>query len=810
MNTLLQDIRYALRGFLRQPGLTLVAVLSLGFGIGATATVFTWLEGTVLNPLPAIPDWQRVVVAHTRAPEGGLWSASWPEVTDWRAGVQSADLAGWEIVQVGLRDGTESAERAWGQIVSGNYFEVLQVGAALGRVLGPEDEARRLPVAVLGHRYWRQRFRGDSSVVGRAISLNGAAFTIVGVAPERFVGNYIGLDLNLYLPITTLPLLRRDGGSVLEDRQQRMFEVIGRLRPGLSMAQATAELDAVARRSATAAGMAQPLGALLRWHGSIDAPGALRPLFGALLAVAGLVLLIACANVANLLLARAMARRREIAVRLAVGASRRRLIRQLLTESLALAALAGTLGVVLSFWGRDAFMAVLPAVPYPIGLDFHLDGSVVVFATAVTALTAMAFGLVPAVQASRPDLVPTLKDEIGEGIQGRGRLQGALVVVQVALALVTLVTAGLFVRSLRHVQSQDSGMANTDHILVVGTDLSLTGIKGDSLSVSVVRRLLERVRALPGVEAAAIARAIPLGASALNSSVVQIEGYAPRPTESMTISHNVVSDDYFRTSGIALLDGRTFGDADLAGNAPVVVVNEAFARRFFGDRSPLGARLTLAGSDPLSVVGVVATSKYNDYTEDPLPLVFRPYSARSAPAGFTLHVLTTRDPMALAAGVRSAFAEVSADLPFLEARYMAEATSIPYFPQKVGATMLAAVGVLALLLATVGIYATVAYGVSRRVREIGVRIALGAARRDVVKLVVGRGMQLTGLGLVIGLAGAVLVGFAVRSQLLGVSPYDPVTFAGVGLLLAAVALAACLLPARRAARVDPMVALRSE
>ncbi len=810
METFFQDLRFGLRGLRKNPGLTLVAALSLGLGIGAATTIFTWLNSFVINPLPAVPAWNRLVVAHTRAPEGGTWSVSLPDFRDWRAGARTVDLAAWDMMQLGLRDGTEPTERAWGMLVSGNYFEALQVRAMLGRLLRIEDEQRGEPVVVLGHGYWQRRFAGDSSVIGRSITLNGSAFTIVGVAAPRFGGTYVGLRVHLFVPMTTMPLLTPDGTQYLQDRQRRAFDVVGRLKPGATLAQAAAEIDPLARRAGTAGGLAQPLGAVVQLHRDVDAPGAMRPLFIALLAVAGLVLLIACANVANLLLAQAMARRREVAVRVAVGASRSRLIRQLLTESLALAALAGALGLAMAFWGRDALQMLLPAVPFPVGFDVNLDGRVLLFAILVTAATAMAFGLVPALQASRPDLVRTLKDEIGEGTGGRGRLQAALVVVQVALSLVTLVSAGLFVRSLGAVRSVDTGMSGLDRVLLVGTDLRLTGFTSDSVHVSVVRGLLERVRALPGVEAASVARTVVLGPAPLITTATRVEGYVPRPDEDMNVSYNVVTGDYLRTTGIRLIEGRGISDADLDDNAPAVVVNEAFVRRFLAGRTAIGARINVGGDEWLSVVGVVATSKINSYTEDPVPLVFRAYSPRFAPPSFTLHVRAAGDPMALSPAIRRVFAEVSADLPFLDPRNMAEYTSIPYWAQKVGAIMLSAVGMLALLLAAIGIYATMTYTVGRRVREIGVRLALGAGRSEVVRLVLGRSMRLTGLGLLIGLVGAVGVGQALRSQLLGVGPRDPLTFAGVGLVLAAVALVASAVPARRAARVDPMVALRSE
>jgi predicted permease len=810
MGSLWQDIRFAFRAFARQPALTLIAVVSLGLGIGATSTVFTWLQGFVFNPLPAVPEWGRLVVANTRAPDGATWSVSWPDFQDWRAGARTVDLAAWQITQLGLREGTGSTERAWGMLVSGNYFEDLQVGATLGRVLSMNDERERAPVAVLGHGFWQRRFASDSSIVGRTITLNGATFTIVGVAAPRFGGTYIGLNLNLYLPITAMPLLTRDGAQLLRDRRQRSFGVVGRLRAGAMAAQAADELDPLARRAGEAGGLTEPLGAVVQPHSAVDAPGAMRPVLIALLALAGLVLLIACANVANLLLARAIARRREVAVRLAVGASRSRLVRQLLTESAALAALAGLFGLILSFWGRDAMLALLPAVPYPVGLDFPLDGRVLVFATAVTAAAAVAFGLVPALQASRSDLVSTLKDEIGDGRGRRGWLQSALVVAQVALSLVTLISAGLFVRSLEQYRSMDTGMHGTDRVLLVGTDVRLTGIANDSLQVTMVRRLLEGIRALPGVEAAAVARAVVLGPGPVSATPMRIEGYAPAPNENMNISQNVVSGDYFRTTGIGVLEGRDIGDADVAGNAPVAVVNDAFVRKYLAGRSAIGARVNATGDEWLTIVGVVATSKYDDYTEAPRPMVFRAYSARSAPPAFTVHVRAAGEPLALTAAIRGVFAEVSATLPFLDPRNMAEFNTIPYWPQKIGAIMLAAIGSLALLLAAIGIYGVMSYSVSRRTREIGVRIALGAVHRDVVGLIVARAVRLTGFGLLIGSAAAIGVGELLKSQLFGISPRDPVTFAGITLLLGVVGLVAGWLPARRAAAVNPLVALRHD
>jgi predicted permease len=454
--------------------------------------------------------------------------------------------------------------------------------------------------------------------------------------------------------------------------------------------------------------------------------------------------------------------------------------------------------------------ALLPAVPYPVGLNFEMEPRVLLFATLVTTGAALVFGLAPALQASRPDLVPALKDEIGQGKGSRGRLQSALVIAQVALSLVTLASAGLFVRSLEAYRSLDSGMSQVRRVLLVDTDLRLSGIRSDLAHVSVVREVLDRVRVLPGVEAAAVARAVPLGPGEMSTAATRIEGYTPRPDEDMNVSHNDVAGDYFRTVGIRLIEGRAISDADVSGNAPVVVVNETFARRYLAGRTAIGARLASGSDEWLTIVGLVATSKINDYTEAPEPVVFRPYSTRFAPGRFTLHVRAAGDPVALTSAVRRAIAQVDAELPSMDARRMAEFITIPYWPQKVGAMMLMAVGVLALLLATIGIHAIMAYHVGQRLREIGVRVALGAGRRDVLGLVLGRALCLVALGLALGLAGALAAGRLLQSQLLGVSGSDPGTFAAVSAILAAVALGASWAPAWRAVRVDPTVALRYE
>ena len=807
MNGLLQDLRYGLRALRRNPGLTTIAVLSLGLAIGANTTVFTWLNAFVLKPLPAVPAYSRLVAISARGPSDALWLLSYPALRDWREQSRSVDVASVSLAQLGMRAGQgDAVERTWGALVSGNYFSMLRITPAAGRMLTQRDETARAPVAVLGFNFWHSRFAGDSSVIGRVVTLNGHGVTVVGVAPPRFTGTYAGLLWDLYVPVT----LQRQliGSYSLDDRGSRWMEGIGRLKDGWTIAAANEELDLVARRLAEAEGERDERGAVVRPIAEATAAGPLTPVFLALLVVTGLVLLVACANVASLLLARAVARRREIGIRLALGASRGRLIRQLLTESLTLGLLAGAVGVLVAFWSRDALAALAPTPPFPIHFVFDMDPGVLGFALGVTLLTVVAFGLMPAVQSSAPDLIPALKDGIGGGPAQRSRVQQALVVGQVALSLVALVSAGLFLRSLDAVRRLEVGFTHPEQALLIATDLQLAGIP-DSARPIVVRQLLERVRAVPGVTSASLMRKAPLCCAMVGRSMaVAVEGYTPRPDENMAVEYNNVGGDFFRAMQMPIVRGRGIADTDAAGAPDVAVVNERFAERFWPGQDPIGKRFEQFGR-LRTVVGVAQQGKYNALTEDVTAMTYLPW-AQAPVRGFEVIVRSDGDPTLLTAQLRRAFAQTSADLPFLDVRTLAGHIAVAAFVQRIGATMLSAFGAVALLLSAIGIYGIMAYTVSRRTREIGVRVALGAARRDVIGLVLGRAMRLAGLGLAIGLLAALGAGRLLGSLLLGVSGSDPLTFATIGILLGSVALLASWLPARRAAKVDPVLALRHE
>jgi len=808
MERLVQDLRYGLRGLRHNRGIAVVAALSLGLAIGANTTVFTWMDRFVLQPLPMVSGAHRLVSVNTRGPQDAEWSVSVPALRDWRAGATRLELAGHAFTQLGLREG-EHTDRVWALATTDNFFDVLRVRAYLGRTFRPGEEDAQAPVAVLGYSFWKRRFQADSGIIGRDLVLNGRSLTVVGVAAPRFGGAIVGLDFDLYFPLTLRHVLL--GSTDPRARRGWQFlDVVGRLTDGASFEQARDELVAVSVRASEAAGsQADRGGALVKRFTDDGPPAVFKPVFVALLGVTGVILLIACANVANLLLSRAAARRREIAVRLAMGATRSRLIRQLLTESLVLALIAGAVGLLVAFWARDLLAAFVPPISAPVNLELRLNPVVLGFALGLSALTALLFGLAPALQASRPELVPALKDEIGTSPMHRGRLQSALVVAQVALSLVSLVCGGLFVRALQQARDVDVGFRTPGQVLLVDTDLSPGRLTGDSLGVPTIRRLLDAVRAVPGVRYASIGDEVPLGFTGGSSSSVEIEGYQPRPDENLSLSLETVGDDYFRAMGIPIVAGRPIEARDLASGAPrVVVVNETFVRRYWPGLDPIGRRVN-QGRDWSTVVGVAKAGKYRQLNESPRAFLYHPYS-QMVPRDFTVHVHAGGDPEVLVPALRRAFASVSADLPFLDVRTMAEHMEAAVFAQKLGAYMLAAFGMLALVLSAIGIYGVMAYAVSRRTREIGVRVALGAGRGDVVRLVVGGAMRLAVAGLLVGAAAALAAGELLRSQLFGISPRDPLAFATVALLLGAVALVSSWLPARRAARVDPMEALRYE
>ncbi|HKP86354.1 MAG TPA: ABC transporter permease [Blastocatellia bacterium] len=836
METLIQDLRYGVRTLLKSPGFAAVAILSLALGIGANTAIFSFVNAVLLRPLPvANPD--QLMFVFSNMSDSPYLVSSYPDYVDFRDQNEVfSDLACYSSILVSLAS-EEQTDQIEGAIVSGNYFDVLGVKPIQGRAFSSEEDQTpgTHPVVIISHALWMKRFGGDPGFVGKTLALNGRVFTVIGIAPPDFNGTAVGEPVDIYVPMMMQALIRppRAGFSgeqdadLLKKRGPRWLHMVGRLRPGVSEQQAQAAMSTIASQLEQAyqssnRGIGVTLFPVSKGNPELRSDAI--PVARLLLSVVGAVLLIACFNVANLLLSRATARRKEISIRLALGASRLRLIRQMITESMLLSILGGGVGLLLALWITDLLEAVNPPSNiFPLKLDLSLDSRVMVFTLALSLVTGLIFGLAPALQASKTDLVPALKDEnatVGPGSR-RFSLRNLFVIGQVGISLVLLISAGLFLRSLRNAQSINPGF-NPENVLVVPLNINLlkyTRQQGKAFYQQVV----EKVEAIPGAQSATLARVVQLsgGGRTMNVFIAGQEpvsgprtsggGTSPDDSRSNTVSANVVGLRYFATLGIPLLRGRDFTGDDREGAPGVVIVNETFARRFWKDEDPLGKRVSTRGAQGpfLEVVGVVGNGKYVTLGEEPRSMMYMPL-AQNHETGMTLHVRTAVDPGSLAAAVRNEVQSLEKNLPVIGVRTMKEQVSTSLFPAKMGAILLAVFGMLALLLASVGVYGVMGYSVARRTREIGIRMALGAGRGDVLRLVLREGMTLVGIGVGLGLVGAWFATQLLASFLYGVSVTDPVTFAGVPLLLVGVALVASFVPARRATKVDPLIALRYE
>ena len=810
--SLLQDIRYGLRMIVKAPGFTVLAMLALALGVCANTTIFSFINGLILRPLTGIKDPEQVVAVYTSDYSSGLYgSTSYPDYIDFRnqAGAFES-LAAYDQTVLNATGETE-AERVRGVVVTGNYFDVLGVRAQLGRTLQTSDEqtASEQPV-VISDGLWRRRFNANLSVVGQTLRLNGKPYTIIGVTGPEFRGLRLGPRPEFWLPMTAASDYAASG------RGDRGLELTGRLKPGVTPAQAQAQLTTIAARLA----QAYPETNL----GTLERPNDPRPITVVresrveptaqvgiwrvsmlLFAVVGLVLLIACANVANLLLARASVRRREIAVRLALGASRGRLIRQLLTESLLLAMLGSVLGLILTQWTARMLPGFLSANDAN-GLDLSLDWRVLVFTLGVTILTSVLFGLTPSLQATRLNLLSSLKDEADGRRLRRIGLRDVLVISQLALSLVLLIGAALFVRSLRHAISFDPGF-RVQNLLVASMETrgaSLNKQQGQSF----YQQTVERVGSLPGVQSVSLSRFAPLGGGGQRRGT-QFEGYQPQQNEDTETNTNVIDLNFFNTMGIPIVAGRDFNAQDREGSPHVVIVNEEVARRYYGGNA-IGKRLKMGSDAPFSeIVGVARTAKYRNLREQPLPFIYIPLGQEYQP-GMTLMVRTAGAPAALVGPLRSELRALNKDVSVFSVQMMEERIGAQLAADRMIAVLLSIFGAGGLLLAAIGIYGVMGYSVARRTHEIGIRIALGADRRDILKLIVGQGLVLILIGAGLGLVLALALTRVVKSLLFDISATDPLTFAAVVLVLVVVALVASYLPARRATKVDPLVALRYE
>ncbi len=816
MEAIWHDLRFSLRTLARSPGFAAMAVLSLALGIGANTAIFSFLNKLLLQPPPvAAPgELARLYTVRTTPTDYNL--LSYPDYLDYRDRNRTlAGVAAYRIVTGNIGNAGET-QQAWGLMVTGNYFDVLGVKAVLGRTFLPEEDRTEgtHPVVVLSHAYWQKRFGGDPAVVGRKILLNTHPFTVAGVAPPGFHGAESIYLADFFAPILMQPQVET-GGSWLRNRGLHMLTVIARRKPDVSLAQAEADLRSISEVLA----QTHPAENEGRRAKLLNGVGVIFPdlergivFFSSfLMAVIGLVLLLACANIANLLLARASKREREIAIRLALGTSRARLIRQLLTESLLLAALGGAAGVALAAALLQVFAAVRPPIPVPVETSYSIDWRVAAFALGLALVTGLVFGLLPALRASRPDLVTALKASLSEGGFKKSRLRSGLVVAQVALSLVLLAGAGLFLRSLGAAQKVDPGF-ETEKILMAAFETGNAGydeVRGRAFAAA----LTERLTALPGVRRVALTHDVPFPINGGQYTGVTKEGEDPREARRRpNVFYTQISAGYFETLGVELAAGRDFGASDTPDRPRVAIVNEAFARMHWPkDANVTGKRISTRGEKGpfLEIAGVVRDFRNATLGSPARPMIFVPVS-QSYPGFLTAVVRVDGDPARLAGAVRGAIRELDPNVPILTLETMPEHLGLSLFVPRVAAAVLSFFGVMALVLASIGVYGVMAFLVSRRTREIGIRMALGASASDVRRAVFREGLTLAGLGLAVGLAGAVALGQAAASLLFGISPADPVALGGVTVLLTLVALLACAVPAQRAMRVDPMVALRNE
>jgi len=819
MYTLLQDLRYGVRTLGKNLGVTIVAVITLALGIGANTAIFSGVSAFVFRPLP-VPHPEQLVRPMELTEDRGLADEfSYPDFVEYRN--QESVFAGMfaeNMVQAAIGTETEN-DVIWGQVVSGNYFDVLQVTPMMGRAFLPEEDSApgSHPVVVVSHSLWQRRLGADSHIVGKTVELNGKPYNVIGVAPPTFKGSKFALALDFWIPMAMVEELQRNPG-LLKDRGSNWMNIVARLKPGVSLDQASANMSMIAKRlnQTYPDDRASSTDGLVKTEleGRFEEAAAMMKTGAAIaMSIVGLVLLIACANVANLLLARAAARRKEIGIRLALGASRARLIRQLLTENILLSLLGGGLGLLLAYWLTYLMQGFIPIIEYNVLNDFFgIDSRVLIFTLVISLLTGVLFGLAPAWHASKPELVPVLKGEITtqSGKRRRLTLRNSLVVAQVALSLVVLVCAGLFVQSFRYVQRMDPGFG-AQNVLLMTINPQLIGYD-ETQNKDFFARTVEGVKALPGVEAASVTRLAPLGDSSNSSGPILREGETlARGSAGRVIMNTSVSPGYFQTMQIPILEGRDFDDRDRKGSQQTVIVNDRMAEMMWPGQSAVGKRILVGtdSHDPLEVIAVVKTGKYRSLSEDPKPFYYYPMRQRR-PAGMTLLVRTSGDPRALINAVRTHIQSLDRRMPVFAVKTLPEHMTWALWAPRMAASLSLAFGLVALLLSAVGLYSVMAYVVSQRTREVGIRMALGAQPRDVLRLMAAYGMNLAFIGLAIGLGLAFVLARALSAVLIGISVYDLTIFLAVPVLLTVVAAAACVFPARRATKVDPLVALRYE
>src|SRR5256714_2025079 len=809
-----QDLRFGFRMLRRNPGFSFLAIVCLTLGIGTTAAVLSWIEGILFDPYPALAHEERMfVLAGTTKGVSGFNQLSYPDCVDLeKSSTLIESFIVDQLVATTLSIG-DRAERAIGGLVTPNYFEAIGVRPILGRAFIPEDAIGRNahPVAVISYDAWQNRYQGDPGIVGKTQYLNGVQHTIIGVTPENFHGTFVGVSFQFWVPISMQETFDPTGYK-LEDRGARAFDSFVFVKQGVTPRQAEEELSAIARRlendySETNRG--HEIEVLPLWRSPFNVAAEMRPTLEIAFAVVAIVLLIACANVSNLLLVRSLLRQHEMTARLALGATRGRLIQQLLTEGLILSTLATIGGIVVAHWCRNALVLAFPAQSPGIVIDLpgQIDWRVLAVSAGVCVLATMFFALAPALQASKVDLVGAIKaGSTGVlGGRGRSRLRSIFVLIQMSLSFVLIAVAGLLLQSLQRIQNVNPGFS-TDRVLLSGVDLLSAGYTPGRAKVF-QDQLSERVRNLPGVEAAAFARVIPFCLRDYASDPITVDGYQAGPDEHLMADYNQVGPEYFAVMGIPLVAGREFNRNDDENRPPVAIIDETMAAKYWPGKDPIGARLQLKGRW-MEIVGIAKRSHYRTKLETPKPFFYIPLRQNFVVQGGLL-IRSAQSPAAMTAALAHEVHALDPTLAPVGAITMQEHVYRGTYTQRLAVTLLAIFGGTALFLAAIGLYAVMSYSVSQNARELGLRMALGARGSDLLRLVMSRGLGLTVAGLIVGAAAALALTRLLGNRLYAVSPYDPVAFGSAFLIMTVVALFACLLPARRATRINPASALRA-
>ena len=815
---LTRDLKFGFRMLLRKPLLTIGISLSLALGIGANSAVFSLVDAVLFRPMN-VGNPSRLVSIYTSDYSGSQYGASsYADYIDFRDKANVFEsLAAFTEMSTTLRS-ENHADRTFGLLVSANYFDLLGVKAAHGRTFRAEDDQTSATL-VVSHNFWQRQFGGDPTLVGKTVLLNNNSFTVIGITPEGFTGTDLGRSLEIFVPMQMSAQLGFEPGFTTS-RTVRQFSIMGRLKPGVSETQADASLNLLARQFADAYPDSwkernqQPrrISIIAEHYARVppEARSILMGLAGLFTVLVGLVLLIACSNISNMLLARATARQKEMAVRRALGASRSRLIRQLLTESLQLSLIGSVLGILLAPVCIKLLIAMfLPPSATSLPIDISINQRVILLTLAIGLLTGLIFGLVPALHASRSDLLLAMKDESPGLRTGRRRfgIRNLFVMSQISASLLLLVVAGLFIRSLQKAQQVDLGY-DINNVLTVRPDAEFLDTRDTAPQLAFYNQVLERVRTLPGVEAASFADFVPSGGGR-RSTTISVENHTPRPQENMSVLNGVVATDYFKTMGMTLLAGREFTDRDVVGAPGTVIVNDSLARRYWPGQNALGKHIAVGGGRQLEVVGVVKDATAYIFQKGSLPFFYVP-QLQNPSAGMTLHVRSKGDPMAMLPAVRNEIEALGHSVVLRDARTLSDQLSEALLMLRIVSTLTGVFGLLALALAVVGVFSVVNYSASRRTREIGIRLALGAQRVDILGMILREALFIVLVGVVAGLFMAIASGRLLASFMFANGGVDTSVYIVVALMLIAIAMLACFLPAYKATKVDPSDALRHE